>query len=72
MVLCAAMVNWLGGPSAFSLYVHCPIYETCVMVLHAAMVNLGGSICLWYICALSYVSNLCGVMVLQRSMLDLP
>ena len=59
----------VGGPSAFGLYVHCPICETVfgVMVLHAAMVNLEGSICLWYICALSYVSNLCGVMVLQRS-----
>ena len=31
-----------------------------------------GDICLQYISALSYVSDLCGVMVLQRSMLDLP
>ena len=30
----------------------------------------GGSICLWYICALSYVSNWFAVMVVQTSMLE--
>ena len=30
----------------------------------------GGSICLWDICALSYVWNLCGVMILHAAMVD--
>ena len=52
----ACSYGHLGGPSAFSLYVHCPIYETYfgVMVLHAAMV-VWGSICLWYIFVLYFL-----------------
>ena len=59
--------------------VHLPLINMCI-VLYVKLIwcnglacsygQFGGSICLQYICALSYVSKLCGVMVLHRSMFN--
>ena len=72
MVFHAPMVIW-GGVNLPSVFMCILWYVKLIWCNGLACTYgqlTGGSICLWYICALSHVWNLCGVMILHAAMVD--
>ena len=73
MVFQTSMLDWRRGVHLPSVYMCILLYVKLIWCNGLAFSYdrlTGGSICLQYVCALSYVSNLCGVMVLHVAMVD--